>query len=124
MNRKDRMSNFELLRIISMLIIVIYHFALHGNIINSAQGISKAVSNVLFIGGTLGVNLFVLIGGYFMVDTDFRIKRLLKLWFATFFYSALISIIGYYHCGHFRCLSAHFLTCFHGLSAFIFLPDI
>ena len=41
----------------------------------------------------MGSNIFILISGYFMVDSKFKTKRLLRLVFATSFYSVLIFIV-------------------------------
>ena len=66
---KDRNSSFELLRIISMLLIVAHHFVVHGNF----DLISSFSKNVFFLQslsmfGKFGVNLFVLISGYFSCE--------------------------------------------------------
>ena len=65
-NNKLRNSSFELLRITSMLLIVAHHFVVHGKFDLTAS-FSK---NIFFLQslsmfGKLGVNLFVLISGYF-----------------------------------------------------------
>ena len=93
-NTKKRQANFELLRIISMILIVIFHFSDWGGIIN----INSSIGNKLFgefinIGGKLGVNLFVLISGYFLSSSKFKIKKLLKILLEVWFYSVGIAII-------------------------------
>lgn len=86
-----RQSNFELLRIICMLLIVGHHIAVHGNY-PATQNIAANDYVVRFFatGGKLGVNIFVLISGYFMVNSQFRLKKLLKLFAQILFYSLLI----------------------------------
>lgn len=86
-NKKQRESNIELLRILSMLIIVIYHFLTHSIIPNSPElnFITKPLITVLHI----GVVCFVLISGFWGIK--FSIKGFAKL----FFYCSLYSILIY-----------------------------
>ena len=72
----ERSSNFELLRIISMFMIVLQHYGE-----NSLYAEHEYYGSYLLFGGGLGVNLFVLISGYFMVESTFRAKKLLRVWF-------------------------------------------
>lgn len=66
----NRNSSIELLRIISMILIVFHHFAFHGGFkwqTNSVT-ISHFWYNFIYGGGKIGVNIFVLISGYFLID--------------------------------------------------------
>lgn len=67
-SNKQRNASIDLLRIISMLMIVSHHFAL--SLVN--ESIINQTSNVLIIGGKIGVNIFILITGFTMIDLDFR----------------------------------------------------
>lgn len=96
MKKKVRKSNFEMLRIISMLMIILHHYSYHGGSFNLPAGPAKYVSQLLFIGGSLGVTLFMLISSYFLIDTKFSIKRILRIWFEIFLYCAGISVICYF----------------------------
>jgi surface polysaccharide O-acyltransferase-like enzyme len=89
-NKKQRESNIELLRIISMLIIVIYHFLIHSIIPNSPElnYITKPLITVLHI----GVICFVLISGYWGIK--FSLKSFTKIFFYCSFYSILIYLFG------------------------------
>lgn len=66
---KSRQSNFELLRIFAMLLILVHHFICHG-------ALSKAVpSNLMsFVDSftIIGVNLFLLISGYFKIRLTWK----------------------------------------------------
>ena len=44
--------------------------------------------------GDLGNSLFVLISGYFMVESAFRLRRVLRLWAEVFFYSLLFAALA------------------------------
>lgn len=87
-----------------MLFIVIGHFIIHGitfvsnhqaTFVNmsSAWGISNFVilEYLVYITGT-GVNCFVMISGYFLVKSEFRMNKILKIWIQTFFYSFFICL--------------------------------
>ena len=75
--RRQRESGLELLRIIAMLLIVTHHVCYWGGV----QG-STALEQVLMkccgLGGRLGVNIFVLISAYFMVQKKFKLTRILN----------------------------------------------
>lgn len=94
-----RDSSIELLRIISMIMIVIFHFAYHGKFEweHSSLSLQRFWYNFIVLGGKIGVDVFVLISGYFLVNSNRSIstntKKLLKLWGQIFFYSATIYII-------------------------------
>lgn len=71
-----RDSNLELLRIISMLLIVTHHYALHGfNFLNLDLTSNKIVLNFLVSGGKIGVNIFILLSAYFLSTSNFNIKK-------------------------------------------------
>lgn len=93
-----RNSSIELLRIISMLMIVLHHFASYGEFSfdNTTLSIPRFWWNIMEMGGKLGVDVFVLISGYFLVKSKggfFNIKRILKFWGQIIFYSISIYLI-------------------------------
>lgn len=75
--RPARQSNLELLRILSMLLIVLHHFACYGH---GAWVTRHWQIDILQFGGGVGVTLFVLISGYFMVESRFSGKKFMRLW--------------------------------------------
>jgi len=91
--KKQRQSNFELLRIISMFLIIAHHYVLHSDLLNMGIVPNKIVADFLVIGGKVGVNCFILISAYFLVDSEFKIKRLLKLILQTLFYSIIFLVL-------------------------------
>lgn len=93
---KQRESNFELLRIISILMIIAHHYCVHGNWINREYGISfnNFLLDFFIIGGKIGVSIFILISGYFGVRSKFKIKKLIKLVLQVLFYSILFGVIN------------------------------
>lgn len=96
---KERNSSIELLRILAMIMIVFHHFAVHGGFdwsIQNSLSISHFWYNLIFMGGKIGVDVFVLISGFFLIknnDYKFNFKRIFKFWGQLFFYSIIISII-------------------------------
>ena len=97
---KQRVSKFELLRIIAMLLIVLHHSIIHGvfavginNEIN--YPVNTIVSTILGMGGRIGVYLFVLVTGYFMIYSHITLAKIIKLWLPIFFWSILLySFVG------------------------------
>ena len=86
-----RQSNFELLRIIAMLLIVMHHAAMYNG--TSFSGFGSKFNRILMLGGKLGVDIFVLISAYFMVDKNFKFSRIINLIIQTTFYSLLIYVL-------------------------------
>jgi len=91
-----RQSNIELLRIITMIMIVAHHFSLHGRFDFSTASITLPRLWVQFIqiGGKIGVDVFVLISGYFLIHAEsIKFTKILKLWLQLFFYSLVIYLV-------------------------------
>lgn len=90
-----RSTNLEILRILSMLLIVMHHYSVHGAFVlnPSILTVNKVIVQFLSAGGKLGVDCFILITGYFMIESSFNVKKLLKLVCEIFFYSAIIFVI-------------------------------
>ena len=89
-----RRSNFELLRIVSMVMILFHHFACHSTYIFEGMSIGRAWINFILMGGKIGVALFVLITGYFMIEKEnLKVSKLVKLWLQLLFYDLLIYIL-------------------------------
>ena len=86
---KLRNSNIELLRIVAMLFIISHHFLVHGMNIwqdSSWDNLTLLSLDSLFF---IGVNVFVLISGYYTIRFDW--KKLLRLYLL----AAIIGGVGY-----------------------------
>ena len=93
--KMQRQSNIELLRIVSMIFIIAHHYACHGGVYNTLfEGNTLFTASMLMTLGKIGVDLFVLITGYFMVEANFKITRIIKLESAVLFYSIVWFIIA------------------------------
>lgn len=96
MNKKEvRNSNYELMRIISMLFIVLWHVILYGNISsNCANDGILAIFDVMLLFIIVHVNSFVLLTGYFQSGSS-KIKQS-KVWsilISNTFYKVVFLII-------------------------------
>jgi len=91
----NRHSNIEILRILSMILIIMHHYSVHGGFVLEPSMISlnKIIVQFLSAGGKLGVNCFILITGYFLIKSSFKFEKLVKLLFSVFAYSASIYTI-------------------------------
>ncbi len=92
-----RFSNLELSRIFAMFLIVAHHFSVHGRVpIWHAEyplSFNYYFTQMMSTGGKIGVNLFVLITGYFLINKLSKMSSLVYLWLTTFFYVILFFII-------------------------------
>ena len=84
-----RLSNIELLRIISMLLIITTHFWGHGIDLASIEPFTFPYYFGWFVKGVsyVSVNIYVLISAYFLCRSKFKVSKLLALWFEIEFYS-------------------------------------
>jgi len=85
-DKTQRDLNFELLRILSILSIVIGHLS----------AIGPSIINPLTVLGD--VNCFILITGYFLIDGKFKTYRFIRLVAETIFYCFSINVIFYIMC--------------------------
>lgn len=94
---KTRKSNIELLRIIMMFLIVLSHLNCYTNF-NNIDDINSLLVSVFGL-GSLAVDVFFIIFGYFNINKDFSFKKIIKLEFQAVFYAVIIyvicSIFGY-----------------------------
>lgn len=92
----ERKSNFELLRIISMLFIISFHYVYKSNFYFENLNYNSFIVKSFYFFGELGVNLFILITGYFMIKSKFSYKKLILLITCVNFYYLISVILGYF----------------------------
>ena len=103
----DRKMNFELLRIIAMLMIIALHYWGKSGFIDAATPstpgyfLAWSIRSVCYC----AVNCYVLITGYFMIGTSFKPSKLIRLWLQVFEYTIVF----------------YFIACFMGISSFSLL---
>ena len=98
MQRKERRSNFELLRLLAISVIVIGHLCGQSAIAGTSVEANRIVALLLGGGGRIAVNVFLLLGAWFMVDSRFRPERIVRLYLQVALYSipltAVLLIMG------------------------------
>ena len=91
----QRQSNFELLRVLGCFFIIVYHIWTHAN-----ANLLISDDKILFLGdllcnlGRISVNLFVVIGSWFMVDKACKIEKSLMIYSQLLFYTLIAFIVG------------------------------
>lgn len=93
--KKNRQSNFELLRIFSMILIIACHF--YGSDFDwlNLSAVNKAYLVFIGSGGNIGNDIFILISGYFLVKTqDYKIYKKINLWIQIFTYSLMMLLLS------------------------------
>lgn len=92
---EQRKSNIELLRIISIFLIIIFHCAFKSGFeFGVCLSVNKLLVKTFYMFGELGVNLFVLIFGYFMVNSRFRCIKLIRLLAEVQFYHWIMIFVA------------------------------
>ena len=92
-----RKSNLELLRILAMLAIVSGHLLSQSSLAD-VEGTNHILAMLLGSGVRIGVNVFLLLGVWFMVDAKFKAERIVRLYLEVVFYSVPMTI-GLYLAG-------------------------
>lgn len=102
-DKKERNSSFEILRIIAIVFIIAHHFSVHGAFDFSELGNSALVlvnrTWIDFIAqlGKAGVNLFILISAYFLIDNNrFKTKKILYIITEMLFFSLAIGLTFFF----------------------------
>ncbi len=92
---KKRESNLELLRILAMLLIVLGHYVYWGiGDLKTDSFINDLIFNFLVLGGKIGVNIFVFISSWFLVDSKFNLKKIIDLFLKVKIYAFIFLIIA------------------------------
>ena len=96
---KVRQKNLEKLRCLAMMMVVILHFLGKGNLLGdvrapemSAVGAAAWVLEVLCI---VAVNCYMLISGYFLCESSFKLSRLLGLYLQIWMYSVGVGLAAW-----------------------------
>lgn len=87
---KERMANLELLRIVAMLLIVVLHFLGKGGWLTPLS--EASIPHMGYVAWGLealaigSLNVYMLLSGYFLIESSFKVKRLLQLLLQVLFY--------------------------------------
>ncbi len=93
---KKRVVSIELLRILAMMMVVMLHYLGKGQLLPALTGemsLNGYVAWGLESLSIVAVNVYMLISGYFLVNSQFKSGRLVELLCQTLFYSILVSVV-------------------------------
>ena len=83
MQKKERMANLEVLRCVAMMMVVVLHYLGKGGLLPdltvplSVQDMAAWLLEAFCI---VAVNVYMMISGYFLCESSFKLSRLLTLW--------------------------------------------
>ncbi len=86
----------ELLRIIAMMMVVMLHYLGKGKLLDPLTGEISGNGYVAWIlesFSIVAVNVYMLISGYFLVNSRFRISRVIELICQVLFYTILVEVV-------------------------------
>lgn len=93
-----RKKNLEELRCLAMMMVVVLHFLGKGNLLGdvSVPGMSEVgiVAWILEAFCIVAVNVYMLISGYFLCESSFKLNRLLMLYLQVWMYSVGVGIVA------------------------------
>lgn len=90
MKKNERQGNLEVLRIFSMILIIFHHYFVHGGYEGNNNIFLLIIAKNV---GKIAADIFVLISGYFIFKSKFKIQKIIKIIFEFIFYSVLVNII-------------------------------
>lgn len=93
---KKRAVNLDLLRIVSMMLIILLHSVDHSGVLEASAQASFSMQlyvRTIYMFTQVCVNCFVLISGYFLVQSAFHLSKLVALWLEVVFYSLALRIL-------------------------------
>lgn len=97
-SKQGRMSNLELLRCVAMMMVVVLHYLgkskLLGDMTAGGLTVTESVAWLIEVFCIVAVNVYMLISGYFLSDSSFRLSRLLRLWIQVWFYSVGVGLLA------------------------------
>lgn len=96
--KSGRMANLELLRCLAMMMVVVLHFLGKGKLLpdltlegmNSTGRLAWLMETFCIV----AVNVYMLISGYFLCTSSFKISRMVKLYLQLWVYSAGIGVLA------------------------------
>lgn len=96
LEKTQRNTNMDLLRIVSMLLIIFLHSIDHSGVLENAEACGKVM--YFYVRFTYAmcmvcVNIYVMLSGYFMVHSKFRLHKLVTLWMEAAFYSFVLKLL-------------------------------
>ena len=91
--RKERLSNFELMRIVSMFMIIIWHLITRSNILEHCSETIYLFLKFFQYFTIVHVNSFILVTGYFGYKNKFKLGKIVSLLSQSLFYRVLFVVV-------------------------------
>ena len=97
METKKRLVNLDLLKVVSMVMIVCLHYLGKGGVLGKAtlSDSNFYVAWLFEILSIVGVNCFILCSGYLMTENRFRLSKIIYLWLQIFAINAVCMVISF-----------------------------
>ena len=97
-NAKPRMVNLEVLRCLAMMMVVVLHYLGKGGLLPELAGADMTGTGIaawiLEAFCIVAVNVYMMISGYFLCNSSFKLSRLLQLWLQVWTYSVVVGLIA------------------------------
>ena len=94
MDKTARNSNIELLRILSIFAIIAGHFVGQSGAFEYSLCVNDYFLVLLSNGSRIAVNVFLLIGVWYMVDAKFNAARILKMYGQLYLYTSIFTVVS------------------------------
>ena len=94
--KNTRNNSLDLLRILSMFMVVILHVFGSSGLLRDTLvpgHYNWYIGHIMHTFSYQAVNCFILISGYFLCTAKFKLKKLLYIYIQVFFYSVIIAIL-------------------------------
>lgn len=90
---KVRDSNFELLRIVAIIMVIMSHYNFFGGNFNNTSVTFNFILTKIFSLGCVANHIFVILTGYYMIKSKVNYKKIIALILEMLFYSLSIMIV-------------------------------
>ena len=91
------MANLEVLRCVAMMMVVVLHYLGKGGLLpdlTAPLSVQDMVAWLLEAFCIVAVNVYMMISGYFLCESSFKLSRLLTLWLQLWLYSVGIGVLA------------------------------
>ena len=96
MNKSKRQSNFDMMRVLCIFLIIMHHYVTHGGYYFAEYIPQKLFYGATGIWGLTGVLGFIMVSSHFLYSSgSFSIQKVLRTIFETSFFSTTITLILY-----------------------------
>lgn len=96
--KRERMANLEFLRCVAMLMVAVLHYLGKGNLLAELTGDhftgAQTAAWLLESFCIVAVNVYMLISGYFLCNSSFKLSRLIQLLLQVWVYSVVFGLAG------------------------------